>query len=63
VFDHATPIYPNIVPVNYRPYKYSPHHKDEIEKQVTTMLKSGTVVPSLSPFASPILLVKKKDGS
>jgi hypothetical protein len=51
------------VPVNYRPYKYSPHHKDEIEKQVTTMLKSGTVVPSLSPFASPILLVKKKDES
>jgi hypothetical protein len=27
------------------------------------MLQSGTVVPSLSPFASPVLLVKKKDGS
>jgi hypothetical protein len=27
------------------------------------MLKSGILVPSLSPFASPILLVKKKDGS
>jgi hypothetical protein len=27
------------------------------------MLKSSLVVPSLSPFASPVLLVKKKDGS
>jgi hypothetical protein len=27
------------------------------------MLKARTVIPSLSPFASPVLLVKKKDGS
>jgi hypothetical protein len=27
------------------------------------MLKSGTFIPNLSPFASPVLLVKKKDGS
>jgi hypothetical protein len=27
------------------------------------MLQSGTIVPSMSPYASPVLLVKKKDGS
>jgi hypothetical protein len=27
------------------------------------MLKASTIVPSLSPFASPVLFVKKKDGS
>lgn len=63
VFDHAISLLPDSVPVNCRPYRYSPQQKDEIEKQVATMLRAGTVIPSLSPFASPVLLVKKKDGT
>jgi hypothetical protein len=27
------------------------------------MLSTGIVIPSVSPYASPMLLVKKKDGS
>jgi hypothetical protein len=45
------------------PYRYSPEQKDEIERQVTKMLEARIVVPSLSPFASSVLLVKKKDNS
>jgi hypothetical protein len=49
--------------VNSRPYRYSPFHKDEIERQVNALLEVGLITPSVSLFASPFLLVKKKDGS
>jgi hypothetical protein len=49
--------------VNSIPYRYSPFHKDEIERQVNALLEAGLITPSVSPFASLVLLVKKKDGS
>ena len=54
---------PGAAPVNVRPYRYPPAIKDEIERQITTMLNSGIVQPSQSPFSSSVLLVKKKDGT
>jgi hypothetical protein len=62
-YDHAIPLIPGATLVNSRPYHYSPHHKTEIEAQVKQLLQSGFITHSHSPFAFPVLLVKKKDGT
>jgi hypothetical protein len=60
--DHSIPLLPGAPPFRLRPYRYTPQQKDEIESQVQEMLTSGIIKQSSSPFASPVLLVKKKDG-
>lgn len=45
------------------PYRYPNYQKTKIEKLVDNMLRSGIIRPSVSPYSSPIILVKKKDGS
>jgi hypothetical protein len=59
--DHTIPLVPGAQPFKVRPYRYSPQQKDEIERQVYDMLCNGLIRTSTSPFASPVLLVKK-DG-
>lgn len=62
-FDHHIPLLPGATPVNVKVYRYAPHQNNEIEKQVQEMLRKGLIQESTSPFASPVLLVRKKDGS
>lgn len=61
--DHRIPLIPGAQPVNIRPYRHKSDHKDEIERQVAELLKTGVIQHSISPFASPAILVKKKDGT
>ena len=45
------------------PYQYLATHKDELERQCAAMLDQGLIRRSSSAFSSPVLLVKKADGS
>lgn len=44
-------------------YQYAYFQKMEIEWLVVEMLKDGVIRPSMSSFLSPMILVKKKDGT
>ena len=61
-YDHAIPLKPEAAPFNARPYRYSPAHKDETKKQVKAMLGARINVHNMYPYASPVMLVQKKDG-
>jgi hypothetical protein len=62
-FDNKIMLLPSVKPVNVKPYHYSPTQKDEIERQVKEILANGIIRASHNPFPSPVILVKKKDGS
>ena len=62
-FDHSIPLLPDTTPINVHPYRYSYYQKSKIEKLIREMLAEGIIRPSTSPFSSPVLLVKKKDGT
>ena len=61
--DHKIPLLQGSQPVNQRGYRVPYIQKTEIERQIKDMLKTGIIQESCSPYASPIILVKKKDGS
>ena len=50
-------------PIRQRPYRVSEAQRGIIEEHVTDMLNRGIIQPSVSPWSSPIILVKKKDGT
>lgn len=59
---HRIPLMNGTQSFRLRPYRYTSAQKDEIEQQVLTLLKNQMIQESTSPFASPVLLVKKKTG-
>lgn len=61
-FDHSIPLILDVVPVHKKPYRYAPSQKYELERQIQDMLDRELIQPSSSPYASSVILVKRKDG-
>lgn len=49
-------------PVCYRPYRLSIPEKEVVREKIDDLLKNGIIRESVSAYASPIILVKKKCG-
>ena len=60
--DHPIDLLPGSKPVSRPPYRLSHSEALEVERQLAEYLKKGFIRPSSSPWAAPILLVKKKYG-
>lgn len=50
----------NDIPIFSKLYRYPEIHQKEVDKQIEGMLQQGIIVPSNSPYNSPIWVVPKK---
>jgi hypothetical protein len=62
-FEHIIELEEGAKPVITTSYRHPKKYKDEIEKEIKELLDMGHIRPSSSPFASSVVLVKKKDGT
>jgi hypothetical protein len=60
--DHRIPLQDESAAVNTRPYRMSFKQKDIMEALILHLLQNQVIRPSVSPFSSPAILVKK-DGT
>ena len=61
--EHIIEVKSGANPIKVKPYRYPHHHKMEIERLVQDLLKCGVITKSRIPYAAPVVLVRKKDGS
>ncbi|XP_041484593.1 uncharacterized protein LOC121431153 [Lytechinus variegatus] len=50
-------------PIRQRPRRFPAAEQQEIDSQIESMLERGVIDPSGSPWASNVVLVRKKDGT
>ncbi|RVW43163.1 ATPase 11, plasma membrane-type [Vitis vinifera] len=54
---------PKTTPISKAPYRMAPMELKELKIQLQELLDKGFIRPSVSPWGTPVLFVKKKDGS
>ncbi|KAL0536373.1 hypothetical protein IC582_025320 [Cucumis melo] len=54
---------PGTVPISRAPYRMAPAELKKLKVQLQELLDKGFIRPSVSPWGTPVLFVKKKDES
>ena len=62
-WDHAIELEPGSKPTNCKVYLLSPREQVELDAFLEENLRTRRIHPLKSPMASPVFLIKKKDGS
>ncbi|CAF2960927.1 unnamed protein product [Rotaria sp. Silwood2] len=60
---HEIKLLPGSQPCNLPPYRIAPARRQIVEENLREMLQDNIIVPSKSPWASPVVLAPKKDGT
>jgi len=61
--DFSIDLVPGVVPVSKTSYRMGMPELKELQIQLEELLKKGYIRPSVSPWGTPILFVKKRDGT
>ena len=54
---------PGVAPIHQKPYRVPYSQREVVRQEIQRMLDSGVITTSVSLWASPIVLVTKKDGT
>ena len=60
---HHIELLPNTQPIRSAPYRLHPEKRDFLRKELNDLLEQGIIEESESPWASPIVMVPKSDGT
>src|ERR1700733_11314301 len=61
--EHEIQLKDDFRPKEFKAYRIPLVYRAEVDRQIQSMLQENIIRPSSSPMASPLVIVKKKDGS
>ncbi|KAH9316807.1 hypothetical protein KI387_044545, partial [Taxus chinensis] len=61
--DFHIDLVPGAEPISWAPYQMTTPELCELKVQLEGLLEKGLIHPSVSPYGTPVIFMKKKDGS
>ena len=62
LYPHRINLIPGTTPIKQRAYRISKVQADALKKELIKLINNNLIVPSSSPWSSPVVLVPKKNG-